>query len=50
MSRLAPAHRPPEILRSAISPWLDRRQTVDLIRDKLEARGLALLRQPELIA
>ena len=35
-------------LRSAISPWIDRRQTVDLIRDKLEARGLALLRQPEL--
>ena len=36
-------------LRSAISPWIDRRQTVDLIRDKLEARGLALLRQPEVI-
>jgi Hint domain len=37
-------------LRSAISPWIDRRQTVDLIRDKLEARGLALLRQSESVS
>lgn len=36
-------------LRSAISPWIDRRQAVDLIRDKLDARGLELLRQSELI-
>jgi Hint domain len=35
--------------RSAISPWYDRRQTVDIIRDKLDARGTALLRQSELI-
>ena len=31
--------------RSAISPWYDRRQTVDIIRDKLDARGIALLRE-----
>ena len=31
-------------LRSAISPWIDRRQDVDIIRDKLDARGIALLR------
>jgi hypothetical protein len=36
-------------LRSAISPWIDRRQTVDVIRDKLEVRGLELLRQSELV-
>ena len=30
--------------RSAISPWIDRRKTVDIIRDKLDARGIALLR------
>ena len=30
-------------LRSALSPWIDRRQTVDIIRDKLDARGLELL-------
>jgi Hint domain-containing protein len=34
--------------RSAISPWIDRRQTVDIIRDKLDARGIALSRQSEL--
>lgn len=33
--------------RSAISPWIDRRHTVDIIRDKLDARGIALLRQSE---
>jgi hypothetical protein len=33
--------------RSAISPWIDRRQRVDIIRDKLNARGIALLRQSE---
>jgi hypothetical protein len=36
--------------RNGLSPWIDPRQTVDIIRDKLEARGLALLRQPELIS
>jgi hypothetical protein len=36
--------------RSAVSPWIDRRQRVDIIRDKLDARGIALLRQPEFIS
>jgi hypothetical protein len=31
-------------LRSAISPWVDRRQTFDIIRDELEERGIAVLR------
>jgi hypothetical protein len=35
--------------RSAISPWIDRRQPADIIRDKLEARGIALLRRSELV-
>jgi Hint domain len=35
--------------RSTISPWIDRRQTVDLIRDKLEERAIALSRASELI-
>jgi hypothetical protein len=30
--------------RSAISPWVDRRQKLDIIRDKLEERGIAVLR------
>src|SRR6516162_3495541 len=34
--------------RSAISPWIDRRQPVDIIRDKLDARGM-LLWQSELM-
>ena len=34
--------------RSAISPWIDRRQKFDIIRDKLEERGIALLQQSEL--
>ena len=34
--------------RSAISPWIDRRQKLDIIRDELEERGIALLRQSEL--
>ena len=34
-------------LRSAISPWLDRREPIDVIRDRLEERGLALSRQLE---
>src|SRR6516162_8255359 len=37
-------------LRNAISPWIDRRQQVDIIRDKLDARGIALLREAELIS
>jgi hypothetical protein len=32
--------------RSAISPWIDRRQKVDIIRDDLEERGIAVLREP----
>jgi Hint domain len=34
-------------LRSAISPWIDRRQEFDVIRDNLEERGIALLQQTE---
>jgi hypothetical protein len=34
--------------RSAVSPWIDRRQKLDIIRDKLEERGIVLLRQSEL--
>jgi hypothetical protein len=30
--------------RSAISPWVDRRQKLDIIRDALEERGIAVLR------
>jgi hypothetical protein len=37
-------------LHSAIAPWVDRRQPVDIIRDKLDARGIALLRQAELVS
>jgi len=37
-------------LRSAVAPWIDRRQHVDLIREGLDARGITLLRQPELAA
>jgi hypothetical protein len=36
-------------LRSAVAPWIDRRQPVDIIRDGLDARGITLLRQPELV-
>jgi Hint domain len=35
-------------LRSAISPWLDRREKIDVIRDRLEERGIALCKQLEL--
>jgi hypothetical protein len=34
--------------RSAISPWFDRRQKLDIIRDKLE-EGEPVLRQMELM-
>jgi hypothetical protein len=36
--------------RSALAPWIDYRQPVDIIRDKLDARGIALLREAELIS
>lgn len=34
-------------VRSAISPWLDRRNQVEVIRDRLEERTAFLARQPE---
>jgi hypothetical protein len=37
-------------LRSAVAPWIDRRQPVDIIRDGLDARGITLSRQLELVA
>jgi hypothetical protein len=36
--------------RSAISPRIDRRQKLDIIRDEIEERGIALLREAELIS
>jgi len=36
-------------LRSAIAPWLDRRQKLDIIRDRIEERGIAVLQQSELV-
>ncbi len=36
-------------LRSALSPWLDRREQVDVIRDRLEERGIMLSRQSEFV-
>jgi hypothetical protein len=33
--------------RSAISPWFDRREQIDVIRDRLEERGIISSRQPE---
>ena len=36
--------------RSAISPWIDRRQKLDVIRDELEERGIALLHQAKLVS
>jgi len=35
--------------RSALAPWIDRRQKPDIIRDRLEERGIALLRQADLV-
>jgi len=32
-------------LRSAVSPWIDRRHKLDVIRDELEERGIAALRR-----
>jgi hypothetical protein len=34
-------------IRSAISPWVDRREQIDVIRDRLEERAIALSRQLE---
>jgi hypothetical protein len=34
-------------IRSAMSPWLDRRQPLDVIRDRLEERAIMLARQAE---
>ena len=34
--------------RSAISPWFDRRKQIDIIRDRLEERGIVLSRQSAL--
>ena len=31
--------------RSAISPWIDCRQKLDIIQEKMEERGIALLRR-----
>ena len=36
--------------RSAIAPWIDCRQPIDITRDKLDARGIALLQQSVLIS
>ncbi|HTZ68603.1 MAG TPA: hypothetical protein VMB83_14300 [Roseiarcus sp.] len=36
-------------IRSAMSPWLDRRRRLDVIRDRLEERGIELLREKELL-
>ena len=36
--------------RSAISPWFDRRQMLDIIRDKLEEGETDILRQSELVS
>ena len=50
---LFPGNRRDEIkscFRSAIAPWIDRRQPVDIIRDKLDARVIALLREAEFIS
>lgn len=35
-------------IRSAVSPWLDRRQKLDVVRDRLEERGIALCARMEL--
>jgi hypothetical protein len=37
-------------LRSAISPWFDCREKIDVIRDRLEERGIALSEQMELVS
>jgi hypothetical protein len=37
-------------LRSSISPWIDGRQQLDIIRDRLEERAIALTPQAELVS
>jgi len=37
------------LMRSAVSPWIDRRQKLDVIRDRLEERGISLSRQGEFL-
>jgi Hint domain len=37
-------------LRSAISPWFDCREKIDVIRDRLEERGIALCERMELLS
>jgi Hint domain len=34
-------------IRSAISPWVDRREQIDVIRDRLDERGIALTQELE---
>jgi hypothetical protein len=34
-------------IRSALSPWVDRREQIDVIRDRLEERGIALSQELE---
>ena len=34
-------------IRSAVSPWIDRREQADVVRDRLEERGIKLSRQSE---
>ncbi len=34
-------------IRSAISPWFDRREPIEMIRDRLEERSIALTRELE---
>lgn len=36
-------------LRSAVSVWLDRRQALDIIRDRIEERGVALSQDAALV-
>ena len=36
------------LIRSALAPWVDRRNTLDVIQDRLEERGIALSRQTAL--
>ena len=36
--------------RSTVAPWIDYRQKADIIRDKLDIRGITLLRKPELVS
>ncbi len=36
-------------IRSAMSPWLDYREPLDVIRDRLEERGIALSRLLETV-